>query len=85
LRTCVHVHLTSDLPWNSEENNDMEITLAEYDALILRAEDREVRLMKLKKNIRRLTTSNWQKFNRFFLLPWRENHERYASSHWQES
>ena len=62
LRTCVHVHLTSDLPWNPEEINDKEITSAKYDALISRAEDRESRLMKLKKNIRRLTNSrlcNW--------------------------
>jgi len=62
LRTCVHVHLTSDLPWNPEEINDKEITSAEYDALISRAEDRDVRSMKLKKDIRRLTNSrlcNW--------------------------
>ena len=35
--------LTSDLPWNPEEINDKEITSAEYDALISRAEDRESR------------------------------------------
>jgi len=72
LRTCVHVHLTSDLPWNPEEINDKEITSDEYDALISRAEDRESRLMKLEKNVRRMTTSrlsNWHKFNRFFLYP----------------
>jgi len=72
LRTCVHVHLTSDLPWNPEEINDKEITSAGYDALISRDEDREVRSMKLKKNIRRLTNrrfSNWQNFKRFFLHP----------------
>ncbi len=72
LRTYLHVHLTSDLPWNPEEINDKEITSAEYDALISHAEDRESRSMKLKKNIRRLTNSrlsNRQKFNRFFLYP----------------
>ena len=72
IRTCVHVNLTSDLPWNPEEINDKDITSTEYDALISRAEDRDSRLMKLKKNIRRLTNSrlsNWQKFSRFFLYP----------------
>ena len=64
--------------------NDKEIISTEYNALFLRDEDRKVRSMKLKKNIKLLThsrLSNWQKFNRFFRYPGEKiKKKRYASS-----